>query len=728
MKPTSKTLSWAFVIILLAVGIFTGLGVILMHKQPLVLQGQAEATEIRISGKLPGRIDTFFVQEGDWVHRGDTLVVINSPEVHAKYQQVNALEQVAVQQNKKIDAGTRRQIVATALQLWNKTKSDLTLAQTTYNRILTLYKDSVITSQRKDEVEAMYKAAVAAERAAYEQYQMAVDGAQKEDKASAASMVDAARSTVDEVSALLVDARLTAPENGQIATIFPKRGELVAPGTPIMNLVVMDDIHVVLNVREDLMPQFKMDETFVADVPAIGKKNIEFKIYYISPLGSFATWKSTKQTGSYDLRTFEIHARPTQKVVKFRKSAKNLPKIAEKMDQRMDESQTYSPFRSVLLREWRRMTSRRLYFGVCIVLPLFTLFFMATIFGNGQMENIPIGIVDQDNTATSRTIVRNISAVPTFKVTKHFVNEAAARESVQKKEIYGYLSIPPQFEQNAITGKNATLSYYYHYALMSVGGELMAAFETSLAPVALSPVVMQAMALGVEQDQITTFLLPVQANNHPIYNPSLDYSVYLSQPFFFVLFQVLILLITVYAVGIEIKFRTADDWLATAKGNIVTAVLGKLLPYTIIYILIGWLANYVMFGILHIPFQGSWWLMNIMTVLFIIATQALGLFLFSLFPAISLVISVVSMVGSLGATLSGVTFPVPNMYPLVRDASNLFPVRHFTEMMQTMLYGGGGFIHLWPSAVILCIFPLLALSLLPHLKRAIESHKYENIK
>ena len=309
MKPTSRTLSWAFVIILLVVGIFTALGMILMHKQPLVLQGEAEATEIRISGKLPGRIDTFLVQEGDWVRQGDTLVVINSPEVHAKFQQVNALEQVAVLQ---------RQIVATALQLWNKTKSDLSLAKITYNRILTLYKDSVVTSQRKDEVEAMYKAALAAERAAYEQYQMAVDGAQTEDKASAASMVDAARSTVDEVSALLVDARLTAPEDGQIATIFPKRGELVAPGTPIMNLVVMNDVHVVLNVREDLMPQFKMGETFVADVPAIDKKNIEFKIYYISPLGSFATWKSTKQVGSYDLRTFEIHARPTQKIKDLR--------------------------------------------------------------------------------------------------------------------------------------------------------------------------------------------------------------------------------------------------------------------------------------------------------------------------------------------------------------------------------------------------------------------------
>lgn len=318
MNLNSKTLTWAFVIIMVAIGLLTALGMVFLEKQPLVLQGQAEATEIRISGKLPGRVDTFLVREGDWVHQGDTLVVINSPEVYAKYEQVNALEQVAKQQNQKIDAGTRQQIIATVQQLWNKTKSDLTLAKTTYSRILTLYKDSVVTSQRKDEVEAIYKAAIAAERAAYEQYQLAVDGAQSEDKASANSLVDAARSTVNEVSALLMDARLTAPEDGQIATIFPKRGELVAPGTPIMNLVVMNDVHVVLNVREDLMPHFQMDGTFVADVPAIGKKDVEFKIYYISPLGSFATWKSTKQTGSYDLCTFEIHARPTQKVEHLR--------------------------------------------------------------------------------------------------------------------------------------------------------------------------------------------------------------------------------------------------------------------------------------------------------------------------------------------------------------------------------------------------------------------------
>lgn len=314
MNISNKTISIAFIVVLIVTVGVSVIGMSLMSRQPMVLQGQVEATEIRISGKLPGRVDSFLVQEGDWVKAGDTLVVINSPTIEAKYRQVNALEQVAQEQSKKIDAGTRRQIIATALQLWNKTQSDLTLAQTTYQRILTLYKDSVVTSQRKDEVEAMYKAAQAAERAAYQQYQMAVDGAQSEDRAAARSLVDAARSTVDEVSALLVDSRLTAPEDGQIATIFPKRGELVAPGTPIMSLVVMSDAHVVLNIREDLMPQFKMGGTFKADIPALGKKDIEFRIYYISPLGSFATWKSTKQTGSYDMQTFEIHALPVQAV------------------------------------------------------------------------------------------------------------------------------------------------------------------------------------------------------------------------------------------------------------------------------------------------------------------------------------------------------------------------------------------------------------------------------
>ena len=318
MDRTKKYLITAFISVLIIVALISFLGMILLGNKPTILQGQIEATEIRISGKLPGRIDTFLVKEGQNVSAGDTLVIINSPEARAKYEQVNALENVAKYQNQKIDEGTRSQIIETMFQIWSKAKSDLQLAKTTYDRILTLYKDSVVTSQRKDEVEAIYKAAIANEKAEYQQYLMALDGAQKQDKESARSLVNAAKGTVNEVEALLQDAKLTAPESGQIASIYPKRGELVGAGTPIMSLVVLDDAHVVLNVREDFLPYFKIGKTFKGNVPALNKKEIIFKTNYISPLGSYATWRSTKQTGSYDLRTFELHALPTSPVEDLR--------------------------------------------------------------------------------------------------------------------------------------------------------------------------------------------------------------------------------------------------------------------------------------------------------------------------------------------------------------------------------------------------------------------------
>ena len=301
MNKSKKYIAIAFVVVLIVVVIVSTVGILSLKNKPEILQGQAEATEIRISGKLPGRIDKFLVEEGQDVLKGDTLVVINSPEIVAKYDQVDAIKNAAVYENQKIEEGTRKQIV-----------------ESTYNRISSLYRDSVVTSQRKDETEAIYKAALAGERAAFQQYQMALDGARKQDRESSQSMVDAARSTVQEVAALLQDARLVAPESGQIAVIYPKRGELVGPGTPIMSLVVLEDAHVVLNVREDLMPHFRMKGKFKGDVPALARKGIEFEIYYISPLGSYSTWKSTKQVGSYDMRTFEIKARPTAPLTDLR--------------------------------------------------------------------------------------------------------------------------------------------------------------------------------------------------------------------------------------------------------------------------------------------------------------------------------------------------------------------------------------------------------------------------
>lgn len=330
MNKSRKYLAIAFIVILILVVIISTIGILALGNKPEILQGQVEATEIRISGKLPGRIDMFLVEEGQNVNKGDTLVVINSPEFRAKYDQVSAMGDIAVFENQKVEEGTRKQIIASFYELWMKSKSDLQLAKTTYDRITALYKDSVVTSQRKDEVEALYKAAVAGERAAHQQYEMTVEGARKQDKESSRSLVTAAKSTVNEIEAFLQDARLVAPESGQIAVIYPKRGELVGPGAPIMSLVVLEDAHAVLNVREDLMPNFKIGSKFKGSVPAISQENIEFEVYYISPLGSYATWKSTKQVGSYDMRTFEIKAKPVQPVSDLRPGMSVLVNLSDK--------------------------------------------------------------------------------------------------------------------------------------------------------------------------------------------------------------------------------------------------------------------------------------------------------------------------------------------------------------------------------------------------------------
>lgn len=314
MENNRKYLSIAFVAILSLVVLITAIGMLTSKKPPLTLQGEVEATEIRISGKLLGRIDSFMVREGDAVRRGDELVVINSPIVQAQYRKSEALHRAAKEENRKLDTGPRHQVVEAAYQVWQSAKSQSDLAAKTFARIRILYTDSVVARQRYDEAEAAMRSTAAAERAAYEQYQLAVEGAQREDRIAGQNMVEVAASGVDEVAALLVDARLTAPADGQIASIFPKRGELVAPGAPIMILVVIDDCYVVFNVREDLMPHFRMGGHFTVSIPALGRTDVELEVYYVSPLGSFATWKSTKEAGSYDMRTFEVKLRPLHPV------------------------------------------------------------------------------------------------------------------------------------------------------------------------------------------------------------------------------------------------------------------------------------------------------------------------------------------------------------------------------------------------------------------------------
>ena len=249
-----------------------------------------------------------------------------------------------------------------------------------------------------------------------------------------------------------------------------------------------------------------------------------------------------------------------------------------------------------------------------------------------------------------------------------------------------------------------------------------------LQTVSAAPLLIESEALGLPENEIMPMIEPTTLQAHPIYNPDLDYSIYLTQPFFFIIFQVLILLVTVYSVGAEMKFGTAEEWLTEANGSIVTAIFGKLLPYTVMFILVSIFANAIFFGVMNIPYTNNFIGINLVSIVFVLATQGFGLFIFALFPAMSIIISIASMVGSLGATLSGVTFPLPSMYLFFYYASYAFPIRYYIESIQTMLYTEGTILYVWPQVSVLIFFLALPITILRHLKTTIFNHKYDDIE
>lgn len=313
-KKTERSLLLTMGIVIVAVAIIAIIGFVFMNKPADIIEGQAEGTTVRISGKLPGRVVEFFVEEGDTVHAGDTLVHIHSSLVDAQLTQAEAMQEVAEAQNRKVDAGTRSQIVKAAYDLLQQANAAVTITEKTYRRMENLYKEGVMSEQKRDEAKAAYDAAVAAKGAAESQYSLAKAGAQKEDKESTAAMVSAAGGGVAQVEALLEDSYLTAPFDGTIDQVYPQEGELVALGAPIMSLLRKDKRWITFNVREELLTDLTMGKKINVKVPALGMKDIEVEIYYIRDMGSYATWHSTKATGSWDSRTFEIKARPTEKV------------------------------------------------------------------------------------------------------------------------------------------------------------------------------------------------------------------------------------------------------------------------------------------------------------------------------------------------------------------------------------------------------------------------------
>ena len=317
-EKKERSLVVGLIALIVIIVVLALIGLFLLKPEPQIIQGQAEAPQVRVSGKLPGRVVEFMVEEGQHVLAGDTLVHIHSSLVEAKLSQAEAMETVAKAQNKKVDSGTRVELLNSAYDMWQQAQAGLTIAKKTYERMQSLYKKGVVSEQKRDEAEAAYKAMVATESAAKSQYEMAKAGAQAEDKAAAAAMVAAAQGSVAEVESILSDSYLTAPTDGEISDIFPNVGELVSLGAPIMNVLKLDDMWVSFNVREDLLENLTMGAEVQAIIPALENKEVTLKVFYIRDMGSYAVWRATKVTGQYDAKTFQVKARPVEPVDNLR--------------------------------------------------------------------------------------------------------------------------------------------------------------------------------------------------------------------------------------------------------------------------------------------------------------------------------------------------------------------------------------------------------------------------
>jgi len=288
--------------------------VVVLQKKPTVLQGEVEATQFKVSSKLAGRVREISVKKGQKVNKGDLVFSIESPEVNAKMDEAVAARSAASAQNRKAINGAQEEDIAAAYSLYVKAEAAAQFAEKSFERIQNLFESGVVPAQQRDEVETKMKAARETANAAKAQWQKAEKGARVEDKDAAFALVQRADAAIKQVQAYLDETTIYSGAGGEVSGINVEAGELVNTGFPVVTLINLDDVWVTLFVREDLLNDFKMGSTFRAKIPGLDNREFEFQVSYVSPAGEFARWNATKTSGEFDLKSFEIEARPVSKI------------------------------------------------------------------------------------------------------------------------------------------------------------------------------------------------------------------------------------------------------------------------------------------------------------------------------------------------------------------------------------------------------------------------------
>ncbi|MBP1613779.1 MAG: putative conserved transport-related rane protein [Bacteroidetes bacterium] len=384
----------------------------------------------------------------------------------------------------------------------------------------------------------------------------------------------------------------------------------------------------------------------------------------------------------------------------------------------------YTALWLVMKRECRRLVSRPLYLFCMVIAPLFCYIFFTTLMGAGLPTDLPVGAVDLDNSATSRQLLRNLDAFSQTGIVANYNSVSEARSAMQKGEIYGFFYIPTGLSSKAQSQRQPKLSFYTNNSYLIAGSLLFKDMKMmgELASGAASRSVLYAK--GATEEQAMAFLQPIVIDTHPINNPWLNYSVYLCNTLVPGVLMLMIFMITVYSIGVEIKDRTAREWLRMGHNSIYISLAGKLLPHTVIFFIMGIFYNVYLYGYLHFPCNSGIIPMILATLLLVLASQCCGVIMIGTFPSLRLGLSFASLWGVISFSISGFSFPVMAMHPVLQGLSNLFPLRHYFLIYVDQALNGYSMAYSWSNYMALLIFMMLPFAVVHRLKEALIYYKY----
>lgn len=373
----------------------------------------------------------------------------------------------------------------------------------------------------------------------------------------------------------------------------------------------------------------------------------------------------------------------------------------------------------VAKREVKRMSSRQLYILVVLVLPILSILFFVSLFNEGVPTKMPIAIVDLDQTASSRKIARNIEVTPLSTVKEYLQSETEAMSELRTGNIYGFVVIPKNFQADILASRQPVISYYYQNGFLIVGGLIQSDLTFVLHTLSGGINIQKREAMGQKEDYIMSQVQPIQVSTHQLFNPTANYSVYISTIVLPIMLQLFILLMTVYSIGIEIKEKTSHEWLRLSNKSIFTAITGKLLPYTVIFFFLMMFQNFLLYKVMQIPMQTSLGWLMLGSLLFVMAYQAVGLFFIGLLPMMRHSLNLSAFYGILALTFCGFSFPIEAMPPVFQYWASGFPVRHYMHIFQSQILTGFELKYSMLSYLYMMLFLFLPLTIINRLKSAL---------